>query len=193
MTNETGKGLLVTLDVGPATPTPQDNKFGDASNLIDSNNAFISELSAKRMFDRWNNGSNSSYSYPGGFTEADCIDDVEDVLEATSYNLNYGGNDKTYDAANLFVTGVYSDPPPVAGEEEQVIYALHEARDMAVRALRNQKIYTHLGAQYAHTYTSGTVANAVCSGGNYAHTYICLLYTSPSPRDLSTSRMPSSA
>ena len=25
------------------------------------------------------------------------------------------------------------------------------------------------------------------------HTYICLLYTSPSPRDLSTSRMPSSA
>ena len=26
-----------------------------------------------------------------------------------------------------------------------------------------------------------------------AYTYICLLYTSPSPRDLSTSRMPSSA
>ena len=25
------------------------------------------------------------------------------------------------------------------------------------------------------------------------HTHICLLYTSPSPRDLSTSRMPSSA
>ena len=27
----------------------------------------------------------------------------------------------------------------------------------------------------------------------YTHTHICLLYTSPSPRDLSTSRMPSSA
>ena len=27
----------------------------------------------------------------------------------------------------------------------------------------------------------------------FVHTYICLLYTSPSPRDLSTSRMPSSA
>ena len=27
----------------------------------------------------------------------------------------------------------------------------------------------------------------------HAHTYGCLLYTSPSPRDLSTSRMPSSA
>ena len=27
----------------------------------------------------------------------------------------------------------------------------------------------------------------------YVYLYICLLYTSPSPRDLSTSRMPSSA
>ena len=27
----------------------------------------------------------------------------------------------------------------------------------------------------------------------FDHTYTCLLYTSPSPRDLSTSRMPSSA
>ena len=27
----------------------------------------------------------------------------------------------------------------------------------------------------------------------YDHFYVCLLYTSPSPRDLSTSRMPSSA
>ncbi len=172
MTTDTGKGLLLNLDVGPASPVPQTNKHGDAADLIDKNNAFISEVAARRMFNRWNNGSNSSYSYPSGFTEADCIDDVEDVLEATAYNIRYGGNDKTWDAANLFVTGVYSDPAPVAGEEEQVIYALHEARDMAQRALRNETVYTHLGAQYVHTYSSGTVANAICSGGNYAHTYI---------------------
>ena len=30
-------------------------------------------------------------------------------------------------------------------------------------------------------------------GLGYMHLYLCLLYTSPSPRDLSTSRMPSSA
>ena len=42
---------------------------------------------------------------------------------------------------------------------------------------------------------------SVQSGGSWFHyfrdetegSYICLLYTSPSPRDLSTSRMPSSA
>ena len=172
MTTDTGKGLLLNVEVGPASPTPQNNKSGDTADLIDANNAFISEVAARRMFNRWNNGSNSSYNYPGGFTEADCIDDIEDVLEATAYNIKYAGNDKTWDAANLFVTGVYSTPPPVTGEEEQVIYALHEARDMAQRALRNEKIYTHLGAQYAHTYTSGTVAEAVVSGGNYAHTFV---------------------
>ena len=170
-TTDTGIGLLLDVEVGPTDALPVNNKAGDASDLIDANSAFISELAARRMFNRWNNGSNSSYSYPSGFTEQDCIDDVVDVLDATAHNVKFGGNDKTYDAANLFVTGVYSNPAPVTGEEEQVIYALHEARDMAQRAMRNEKIYKHLGAQYAHTYTSGTVANAVVSGGNYAHTY----------------------
>ena len=36
----------------------------------------------------------------------------------------------------------------------------------------------------------GSCANG---GGYYHYSYSCLLYTSPSPRDLSTSRMPSSA
>ena len=36
-------------------------------------------------------------------------------------------------------------------------------------------------------------AAARFGGRNYEPSYICLLYTSPSPRDLSTSRMPSSA
>ena len=38
----------------------------------------------------------------------------------------------------------------------------------------------------------GDMVCALLIGGGYAE-YACLLYTSPSPRDLSTSRMPSSA
>ena len=37
------------------------------------------------------------------------------------------------------------------------------------------------------------VQDFIESNGNVAKIYDCLLYTSPSPRDLSTSRMPSSA
>ena len=168
-TTDTGTGLLLDVEVSSTDAIPVNNKAGDASDLIDANSAFISELAAKRMFNKFNFRDN--YNYPGGYVEQDCIDDVVDVLDATAHNVKYGGNDKTYDAANLFVTGVFSNPAPVAGEEEEVVYALMEARDMAVRAMRNEKIYNHLGAQYAHTYTSGTVANAICSGGNYAHTY----------------------
>ena len=38
-----------------------------------------------------------------------------------------------------------------------------------------------------------TVNNTTNKTGRVAHYTFCLLYTSPSPRDLSTSRMPSSA
>ena len=45
----------------------------------------------------------------------------------------------------------------------------------------------HLGFIGSHVYEYFT------SQGHYVEGYDCLLYTSPSPRDLSTSRMPSSA
>ena len=38
-----------------------------------------------------------------------------------------------------------------------------------------------------------TLANSNVEYASYYMGHICLLYTSPSPRDLSTSRMPSSA
>ena len=40
---------------------------------------------------------------------------------------------------------------------------------------------------------ANTVAAIRDAGGTAYCSYVCLLYTSPSPRDLSTSRMPSSA
>ena len=40
---------------------------------------------------------------------------------------------------------------------------------------------------------SYTIQTKKAHGIIFAHSTICLLYTSPSPRDLSTSRMPSSA
>ena len=48
------------------------------------------------------------------------------------------------------------------------------------------KYYVKIGAFDASGNNSGAVINGFT-------TYTCLLYTSPSPRDLSTSRMPSSA
>ena len=53
-----------------------------------------------------------------------------------------------------------------------------------------------------HNWAGGTSANAIQSGGSYNHIFVsatagavktCLLYTSPSPRDVEEARMPSSA
>ena len=38
-----------------------------------------------------------------------------------------------------------------------------------------------------------SLLDGICSKEDFEHNTHCLLYTSPSPRDLSTSRMPSSA
>ena len=45
----------------------------------------------------------------------------------------------------------------------------------------------------SHACTADVVLDLHCDAEAALHMYACLLYTSPSPRDLSTSRMPSSA
>ena len=102
----------------------------------------------------------------GTFVNQDCVDDVVDVVEQVAYNTEYGGNDRIYDAANLYITGAH-----VADEEPQTIYAFQQARDMAIQAMRNERIGIGSGGQYVHKFvTSGT--NAVVSGGDYPHTFV---------------------
>ena len=54
---------------------------------------------------------------------------------------------------------------------------------------------TRLGSSSV-TYDIGLFApgsDSAAARGNFVHVHVCLLYTSPSPRDNTTSRMPSSA
>ena len=71
-----------------------------------------------------------------------------------------------------------------------------EAIKKLVKGVNNGKQFqTLLGA--TGTGKTFTIANVIQQTGRpalvLAHNKTCLLYTSPSPRDLSTSRMPSSA
>ena len=51
----------------------------------------------------------------------------------------------------------------------------------------------HMAFKGTRTRSAVNIAEAIEDVGGYINAYTCLLYTSPSPRDLSTSRMPSSA
>ena len=106
------------------------------------------------------------YKTNSSVTNQDCIDDVSDILEVIAHNTQFDGNDKTVDAANLYITGAH-----VAGEEQETIYAFEQARDMAIQAIRNEKIGIGSGGQYEHKLIR-TNTNALRTGGAYGHTFI---------------------
>ena len=64
-----------------------------------------------------------------------CKDDIVDVLESVAYNLKYGGNDYTVDAANLYITGAH-----VSGEEQETAYAFDQAKLLATQVMRNEAV-----------------------------------------------------
>ena len=126
-TTETGVGLLVNVEVGPADYTPV-GRFADAANLITENKTLIAEVAVGRMLDAF-----SGFVIPNG--NQNCIDDIESVLTAIVYNLNYSGNDSVYDAAKIYVDNTY-----LLGEEEESIYAFEEAKSLAIQVMRNEAI-----------------------------------------------------
>ena len=70
-------------------------------------------------------------------TNVDCKDDVVDILQVVSWNLAMGGNDFTYDAANMYVTGAH-----LQGEEHHSIYALRQAQAIATEVFQNETVTT---------------------------------------------------
>lgn len=126
-TTETGIGLLVNVEVGPREYTPV-GRFADAANLITENKTLIAEVAVGRMLDAF-----PGFVIPNG--NQNCIDDIESVLTAIVYNLNYSGNDSVYDAAKIYIDNDY-----LLGEEEESIYAFEEAKSLAIQAMRNEAI-----------------------------------------------------
>ena len=116
-----------SITVNPATPI--NNKAGDARNLVLSNKDFIAEIALGRMLAQY-----PSFNVPTG-NNNDCLDDIKDVIDVVAHNLAYGGNDRTWDAANYYATGAH-----VTGEETETIYAFNQARDMMIQAMRNETI-----------------------------------------------------
>jgi hypothetical protein len=126
-TTETGVGLLVNVELGPFDYTPI-GKFADAANLITENKTLIAEVAVGRMLNAF-----PGFVIPNG--NQNCIDDIESVLSAIVYNLNYSGNDSVYDAAKIYIDNSY-----LLGEEEESIYAFEEAKSLAIQAMRNEAI-----------------------------------------------------
>lgn len=76
-------------------------------------------------------------------TEQDCLDDVYAVLEEIMWDVKFGGNSKTYDAANIYVTNIFDGAPIetfLDAERDEAAKVFLEAKKVAIQVLRNETV-----------------------------------------------------
>ena len=156
-TTATGQNLLLNLGIEGSPLELVQDRFGDAADLIRENRQLIGEIAVGRMLDEYPGFQINSGQ--GGYNNQDCIDDIKDVLRSVEWNLRYGGNDRTVDTANLYVTDDH-----VTGEEQESIFAFKQAANLAVDVMRNKTLTS--GAQYEHTFVSATATAVNPSTGS---------------------------
>jgi hypothetical protein len=101
----------------------------DASNLILSNKEFIANEAVELML-----SDNPNFVIPGGNQK--CVSDVLKVLDAIIFNLRYGGNNKVFDAALIYV----DQPELLDGERLESVQVYNYAKELAIAVMRNQPI-----------------------------------------------------
>jgi hypothetical protein len=158
---ETGTGLLLNVEVGESSveitgvgndvnvlgiPTTTGGRFADAASLINLNKRFIANESVNRMITNFG-------GYPGPGTPTDCEDDVVSVLDVINYNLQYGGNDRVYDAAKIYIDNTY-----LQGEEDESIYTFEQARDIAIQVMRNEAVVVSIATtEYSQVFDNSII------------------------------------
>ena len=143
------RDLTLTLDqVGD--PVVVADLHADAYNLVLANKEFIAEEAYQLMLDQF-----PAYTPQEGNTKQDCLDDVYDVLEAVMYDVKFGGNSKTYDAAKIYVDNVFNgvaidtfiDP-----ERDEAAYVFEKAKDLAIQVMRNEVVTASAGNSLTQTF-----------------------------------------
>ena len=133
--------------------TPLGGTEIDAYNLITANKEFIANEAVERML---LDPANAAFAVPGG--NQNCVDDVIDVLTAIAYNIKFGGNDKVYDAALIYV----QQPGLLTDERDESIQVYNFARDLAISAMRNEPIIvqgSHGLSQFFDTNVIGDISS----------------------------------
>jgi hypothetical protein len=119
--------------------------YADAVNLILDNLDFIATEAVDRMLANF-----PTFTVPGGNSK--CISDVKLVLKQICHNLQFGGNDKTYDAAKYYI----DHPILLAGEQNESIYTYQRARDVAKLIITNQTITKQNPSSNTYTQVKNT-------------------------------------
>ena len=102
------KDFDITLDAVGDPPVVGD-LFADAHDMVLNNKEFIANEAYQRMI---NDPLFSSYVPRAGTSKQDCLDDVYSVLTEVMWNVKFGGNQKAWDSAEIYVTGIWAGANP---------------------------------------------------------------------------------
>ena len=136
------RDLTITLDI-TEDPAFVADIHADAYNLVLDNKEFIAKEAYLRM-----KAAYPAYVPQTGNTEQDCLDDVYDVLEEIMWDVKFGGNSKTYDAANIYVTNIFNGQPIqtfLDAERDEAAKVFLEAKKVAIQVLRNETVTVSTG------------------------------------------------
>jgi hypothetical protein len=110
----------------------------DAHDLVLKNKEFIAKEAYERM-----KAAYPSYAPQTTNTEQDCLDDVYDVLEQVMYDVKFGGNGKTYDAANIYVTNIFNGQAIetfIDSERDEAARVFTEVKAILPDIIRNNQV-----------------------------------------------------
>ena len=129
------KDQTITLDkVGD--PAIVSNMHADAHDLILANKEFIAREAYERMKVAY-----PAYTPSAGNTMQDCLDDVYDILREVTWDVKFGGNAKTYDVAEGYITNDFNGTvyPQIiqSAERDEVARVFTEVKNIAVEVLNN--------------------------------------------------------
>ena len=107
----------------------------DAYNLLQGNREFLAE----EAYNRFSTVDFPNYVHSQGYTRQDCLDDLLDIIDAVSFNLLHGANNKVYDAA-YFYTTAYNSGSVVQGEEQQTLAAIGQLETLMHDVVQNKLV-----------------------------------------------------
>ena len=116
---------------------PQDNvsnwnRYKDATNAIKANIDLIAHEAVETMNDM---SKYAQFKIKGG--PVNCTDDVKDILNALIHDLNYNCNERTWDAANLYVEPENNSLKHIEDDWEATVTVMKLVKDIATLTMRN--------------------------------------------------------
>jgi len=116
---------------------PQDsvsnwNRYKDATNALKANIDLIAHEAVETMNDM---SKYALFQIKGG--AVNCSDDVKDILNALVHDLNYNCNERTWDAANLYVEPENNSLKHIEDDWEATVTVMKLVRDIATTTMRN--------------------------------------------------------